>query len=156
MTNRFAAATAAAVMVISAAAVPAMAETSRPGKSITIRADAGGQVLDYALRIKRIEKNGNTVRFEGRCDSACTLHLALPSSQTCLMPGASFGFHMPYGSNRRGNTKAAIYMAKKYPEWVLSWLSAHGGLTGSMKRMPYSYASHYLPKCPTTTARVWF
>lgn len=156
MAYTFSVAAAAAVLTIVSATAPAAAEPFQAASTITIRADAGGQMVRYAMRVKQIQKSGRDVRFAGRCDSACTLHLALPKSKTCIAPGASFGFHMPYGSTSQGNAVAANYMMRKYPSWVRTWLASHGGLTRSIKRMPYTYAARYLPKCPTTTARLWF
>ncbi len=114
---------------------------------LTIRGDRGGQVIAYALRMKRLERSGGKVNFSGACDSACTLYLALPRHQTCVTPGASFGFHLPYGASREGNRIAANYLTRNYPGWVRSWIRAHGGLTHQIKTMDYSYARQYLPAC---------
>ncbi len=116
-----------------------------------VRNDRGGYVIDYALRMKRMERAGRLVRFAGRCDSACTLFLALPRTQTCVSQGAAFGFHLPYGSSRRGNRVAASYLMNSYPGWVRSWLASNGGLSSGMKVMPYSYARQHLPECASGT-----
>jgi hypothetical protein len=122
-------------------------------RGVTIRGDRGGQVIQYALQMKRMERSGSKVRFAGRCDSACTLYLALPRKQTCVMPGASFGFHLPYGASRDGNRIAASYMMRNYPGWVRSWIRANGGLGRGIKTMSYSYARQYLPTCAGTPVR---
>jgi len=122
-------------------------------RGLTIRGDRGGQVIQYALQMKRLERSGSKVRFAGRCDSACTLYLALPRSQTCVMSGATFGFHLPYGVSREGNRIAANYMMRNYPGWVKSWIRANGGLNGRIKTMSYSYARQYLPTCAGTPDR---
>lgn len=133
--------------VLAAVAPPANAAPwMRPG-SITILGDRGGEVIRYALRVKKAEKAGQSVRFAGRCDSACTLFLSMPRSRTCITPRASFGFHLPYGASPRGNQLAASYMMRKYPGWVRNWIAANGGLSRHVKTMNYEYASRYLPAC---------
>ena len=119
---------------------------------VTIGSDRGGHVITYALRMKRLEKKGTPTRFRGRCDSACTLYLALPPTQTCIMPGATFGFHLPYGASQAGNRIAARYMQRAYPSWVRSWVKSTGGLSRTLKRMSYAYASKHIRPCKTRTA----
>ncbi|MDO9414799.1 hypothetical protein [Pararhizobium sp.] len=113
----------------------------------TIRHDMGGHVIDYAIKMKRMEQDGRSVRFAGRCDSACTLFLGLPSAQTCITPAAKFGFHLPFGSSARGNKVAANFLIKTYPGWVRTWLRANGGLNNSLKTMTYQYASRFIDTC---------
>ncbi len=132
----------------SAHALPTMGSSP-----LTIRNDRGGQVIHYALRMLRLKEAGRSVRFSGSCDSACTLFLALPASRTCVSPGASFGFHLPYGSSAEGNRIAAGYLTSSYPGWVRSWIASRGGLNGQIKRMSYSYASRYLPTCPQSAKK---
>ncbi|MEW9806752.1 hypothetical protein ABUE31_12240 [Mesorhizobium sp. ZMM04-5] len=142
----FNAALIAVPMLISAVAT-AQALPSH-GSPITIRNDRGGQVIHYALKMLRLKEAGRSVRFSGRCDSACTLYLALPRSKSCVTPSASFGFHLPYGASRRGNQVAAQYLLSSYPGWVRSWVASQGGLNGQIKTMSYGYASRFLPTCP--------
>src|SRR5215217_6676167 len=71
-----------------------------------IGSDRGGYVVQYALRMLKLKQSGKPVQFAGKCLSACTIYLALPRSQTCISPGASFGFHAPYGSSPSGNRMA--------------------------------------------------
>lgn len=136
----------------------------RPDKAKvhTVRNDRGGYLLKYALRVKRFEQGGTHVRFAGRCDSACTLYLTLPKSRSCITRGASFGFHLPYGSSSRGNHLAAEFMMKQYPSWVRSWVRSNGGLKNRTKTMSYAYASQFIPTCPETRktprmvkAKIW-
>ena len=114
---------------------------------VTISGDRGGQIISYAVRAKGYERSGKKVRFSGRCDSACTLFLSLPPSQTCVTSGAKFGFHLPYGSSAEGNRTAAKFLMGKYPGWVRGWIAANGGLSRSLKTMPASYAARYLATC---------
>lgn len=120
-----------------------------PGQSsaYTVRHDSGGRIIDYAIKMKRIEQARRAVRFDGRCDSACTLFLALPASKACVTPRARFGFHLPYGSSTKGNQMAAKFMLSSYPRWVRSWLNANGGLTNKVKVMPFEYARRHLGEC---------
>ena len=116
---------------------------------VTVRGDRGGVLLKYALRVKKLERRGSLVRLGGRCDSACTLYLGMPSSQVCLLPGATFRFHMPYGSTARNNQIAANFMMRNYPGWVQSWLNEQGGLTRNLKTMRYDYAVQFVDRCDT-------
>src|SRR5262245_38819221 len=72
-------------------------------RTVSIGSDGGGVVIQYGLRMLRWRQSGTKVRFSGPCRSACTLYLGLSSSQTCISPGASFGFHSPFGASGRGN-----------------------------------------------------
>jgi len=114
---------------------------------VTIVADGGGTLVTYAKRVAEMKQQRRQVRFAGRCDSACTLHLSMPDELVCIMPGATFGFHAPYGVSSRGNRVAADYLMRSYPEWVRNWLSIRGGLTSTLKTMGYDYSSRYLRPC---------
>ncbi|MFK0690500.1 hypothetical protein ACFX5Q_20180 [Mesorhizobium sp. IMUNJ 23033] len=115
----------------------------------TISGDRGGYVIDYAIRVLKMRRSGGFVRFNGACDSACTLYLAMPKGKACVTQRASFGFHLPYGAGARGNQVAANFMMKNYPGWVRSWIAKRGGLKGSIATMTYADASRYLPTCPS-------
>jgi hypothetical protein len=118
----------------------------RAAPVVNIGYDRGGEIITYALKMKKLERSGSSVRFSGRCDSACTLYLAL-SDRACLTRGAAFGFHLPYGSSARGNRVAAEYLVRNYPGWVRSWIRANGGLTSGIKTMRYDYASKFIKPC---------
>lgn len=115
-----------------------------------VRNDGGGYVIDYAIKMRKMQRAGRPVHFRGRCDSACTLFLALPRSQTCVAPGAAFGFHLPYGSSARGDRVAASFLLNNYPRWVRNWIHEKGGLSNRLKVMHYDYAKRFLPECPST------
>lgn len=119
--------------------------------TITIRHNRGGHMLRFSIRAKKLTKQNRTVRFAGICYSACTMYLSMPSHLTCILPGATFGFHMPYGSTPRGNRIAANYMMKSYPEWVRQWIRANRGLSKNIKTMPYDYARQYMRPCMSGT-----
>lgn len=129
-------------------ALPEAALASPWGSKVhTVRNDHGGILIEYVLKAKRFQQQQRTIRFQGRCDSACTMFLTMPKSQLCVTPGAAFGFHLPYGSSSRANRLAASYMLKSYPAWVRAWLREKGGLTGQIRVMRYEYARQHLPEC---------
>ena len=115
----------------------------------TISGDRGGYVIDYAIRALKMRRSGTFVRFNGSCDSACTLYLSMPRSKVCITQSASFGFHLPYGVGARGNQVAANFMMKNYPGWVRGWIAKRGGLKSSIATMTYADASRFLPTCPS-------
>ena len=115
----------------------------------TISGDRGGYVIDYAIRALKMRRSGTFVRFNGSCDSACTLYLSMPRSKVCITQSASFGFHLPYGVGARGNQVAANLMMKNYPGWVRGWIAKRGGLKSSIAKMTYADASRFLPTCPS-------
>jgi hypothetical protein len=119
--------------------------------AITIVNDQGGHVVGYAWQVKKANENDTGVRFAGRCDSACTLYLA--AEKSCILPGATFGFHSPHGSDARGNRTIRRFMLNNYPWWVRNWLSDRGGLTEGFKVMPYAYASRFIPACKPQVRR---
>jgi hypothetical protein len=121
--------------------------TSDVARSVSIGSDAGGVVIQYGLRMLRWRGNGTRVRFTGACRSACTIYLGLASSQTCISPGASFGFHSPFGAAGRGNAIAQSFMMRNYPGWVRSWIRGQGGLNSQIKTMSYGYASRFIRPC---------
>ncbi len=121
------------------------AHDARP--AVEIRDDSGGNVAEYALRLYEFQATKRQVRFIGRCDSACTLFLALPSRETCITDGAYFRFHAPSAPSARAATQVEDYMMHKYPKWVRAWIVAQGGLTNSLATMTYDYANAYIPTC---------
>lgn len=116
-------------------------------RAVSIGSDRGGVVIQYGLRMLRWRQNGTRVRFSGSCQSACTLYLGLAPSQTCISPGASFGFHSPFGASGRGNSVAQAFMMRNYPGWVRSWIRSQGGLNSQIKTMSYGYASRFIKPC---------
>lgn len=129
------------------AASPQWAEDQPVARIVTISADHGGRIVNYAIKISRIRREAGYVRFDGRCDSACTLYLGLSAAHTCVTPQAAFGFHLPFGVSQHAAATAARYMLGQYPGWVREWIAARGGLTHGLKTMPYSYARRHMPAC---------
>jgi hypothetical protein len=117
---------------------------------VTVGNERGGYVVDYAARVLKLQESNAEVHFTGRCDSACTLYLALPQDHTCIARGASFRFHAPSASSRYARQAAETYMLKTYPEWVTAWIEMQGGLSRKLMTMDYGYASQYLRPCETS------
>lgn len=124
-----------------------MAIPPSSASSVSINGDSGGSVGTYIRKVSYYQKSGTVVRFTGRCDSACTLLLALPRSKTCIRPGAYFRFHAPIARNSQMQRLTHLLMMKKYPSWVRSYLARKGGLTRNLVTIDYSYASRYLKQC---------
>jgi hypothetical protein len=131
--------------------IPAAALMNRTGADapnvVNIADDSGGYVAQYAMRMYTLKEARNEVHFEGRCDSACTLFLALPPQQTCVSPGAYFRFHAPSAATADATESVRAYMMRKYPKWVRSWISGQGGLSSQLITMNYAYASRFMRTC---------
>ena len=141
---------AALIMLISAGESYAL--SVRGPNSLVIGGDRGGYLLKYALRMNKLKRSGTVLHFRGSCTSACTVYLALPRNQSCIAPGASFNFHLPYGSSAAGNRLAASYMLNSYPGWVRSWIRSKGGLSHKLISMNYSYAGKFMRTCSRSAA----
>ena len=139
----------------------AMAQVTAPVKpanwipgEIIIGDQHGGPVVDYALQMLRWREQGTLLRFTGRCDSACTLYLALPYQQTCVTAGASFRFHAPTAETQASARLALTYMMHNYPDWVNSWIEERGGLSGELITMDYEYARQFMRSCGQDTPEI--
>lgn len=121
------------------------------GRVVTIRSDPGGVIAQYAMKVRKIEREDAFIRFDGRCDSACTLYLRLAATRACVSTRSSFGFHLPHGVPGRQAALARDYMLNSYPDWVRRWISDNGGLTSRLKTMPYAYARQFVPDCDEIT-----
>jgi hypothetical protein len=122
--------------------------------SISIANNAGGAIGRFVLQAAYLKRARTAVRFTGQCDSACTLLLALPKSQTCIAPGASFRFHAPVARSSRAARLAHVYMMRKYPGWVRSFINRNGGLTRRLVKMDHRYASKFIRSCGTRVGSV--
>lgn len=150
-----------ATLLVAGFGKPAFAESQRLASLggsqtsgyVSIGNNSGGQVIRFGLQMLKWKRAGHKVRFSGRCASACTIFLALPSKNMCISPGASFHFHSPYGGDARGNKVARSYMLRNYPGWVRAWLSRNGGLGPRLVAMNYSYASRFIRPCAVRTAQ---
>jgi len=121
---------------------------ARPSaREFVVKNDSGGYVVAYAMRVAKLKQDKKTLRFAGRCDSACTMYLGLPRSKVCLETGAYFRFHRPIARSSATVAAATDFLMRSYPAWVRQWIAANGGLTSSLKTMNYNYASKFLPTC---------
>ncbi|MGC4025511.1 MAG: hypothetical protein QM744_10370 [Mesorhizobium sp.] len=121
---------------------------ARPSaREFVVKNDSGGYVVAYAMRVAKLKQDKKTLRFAGRCDSACTMYLGLPRNKVCVEPGAYFRFHRPMARSSATVAAATDFLMRSYPGWVRQWIAANGGLTSSLKTMNYSYASKFLPTC---------
>ena len=115
--------------------------------STTIRNQPGGEIIEFALKVAKIKAGVKQVRFTGKCDSACTLYLSLPAERLCATARASFGFHLPRGVSAAQIAFARNYLWNAYPVWARDWITAHGGLTDRIIRMPARTIRQHLPAC---------
>lgn len=136
-------------VVIMSSALPVLAGSN----TIRIGSNHGGRIGDFMSRLTTYRQAGVEVQFAGSCDSACTLLLALPRSQTCITTGAVFRFHAPTAGSARTSLAAKHYMMSKYPGWVRSWIASRRGLTGQLISMDYSYASRFMRTCDQIASR---
>jgi hypothetical protein len=105
------------------------------GHALTIGNDLGGRVIDYAIKAQKAK----SVRFDGKCMSACTLYLS--ARDTCITPRASFHFHAAT------HPIATQFLINNYPQWVRDWIARKGGLTSQWLVMPRSHASKHMRAC---------
>ncbi len=128
---------------------------SNPANSeiITIKDDSGGIILDYAIKLAAYREDGDNIQFVGRCDSACTLLLAMPSAQACITKNAYFRFHAPFGVSSQHEKIALTLLYNKYPVWVRDWIDNNGGLTNNFITMDYDYAKKFVTPCTFAVAR---
>ncbi|MDG4903812.1 MULTISPECIES: hypothetical protein [unclassified Mesorhizobium] len=77
--------------------IACMAASMAAAETINVSDDHGGSVAAYSQRWKGLAARGVNVRIVGKCQSACTVLLGyIPGSRICVMPGASFGFHLAH------------------------------------------------------------
>lgn len=95
-----------------------------------IRNDPGGNVNEYLMNVNVAILQGEPIRIDGWCASACTLYLA--SHQTCVTRNANFGFHAPAGGTATQNRQAARVIADRLPAPLGQWyLQNAANLTGT-------------------------
>lgn len=121
--------------------------------TVSIANNSGGVIAEYAMNAASYRDAGTLVKFTGRCDSACTLFLSLPTNQTCVSKGAYFRFHSPFGVAARQQRMAQSYLMRKYPGWVRQWIGYNNGLTHQLITMDYSYASKFMRSCDDVASR---
>ena len=104
-------------LVVLLVTLPASAAT------IDVSDNHGGSVAAYSARWAGLAAKGVEVRIVGPCQSACTVLLGhIPRARICVMPNASFGFHLAH----LASAKATLWRA--YQPDIRAWIGAHGGL----------------------------
>jgi len=136
-------------IVVSAACIAATCFNfvAAQAASVSISNNGGGNILAFAMQTEGYRSSGTLVKFDGRCDSACTLFLGLPTHQTCISNGAYFRFHSPTSPNLQSERIAQAYLMRKYPRWVRAWIARKNGLTHNLITMDYEYASKFIHNC---------
>ncbi len=72
----------------------------------TITGDPGGEILGFIAKYVQWRDNGDSVRIEGECNSACTLVLGIvPTTRICATRNAEFGFHSAMAIYTDGSTE---------------------------------------------------
>ncbi len=118
-------------------------------QTVSIANNFGGNITTFAIEAADYRNAGTLLKFNGRCDSACTLFLGLPPNQICVNQGAYFRFHSPSAASARSEQIAQNYLMRKYPGWVRTWIAQHNGLSHQLITMDYSVASKHMQTCTT-------
>lgn len=117
-------------------AAPALAET------IDVSDNHGGRVAEYDARWAALKQRGVSVRIVGPCQSACTVLLRhIPRGRICVMPEASFGFHLAR------LPQATATMWSGYGGDIRAWINARGGLTNEFIWMRAPDIYRFFKKC---------
>ncbi|ANT51534.1 hypothetical protein [Mesorhizobium amorphae] len=119
-----------------------LAASIAAAETINVSDDHGGSVAAYSQRWKGLAARGVDVRIVGKCQSACTVLLGyIPRSRICVMPAASFGFHLAHRTDMTG------VLWNAYASDIRGWINAHGGLTPNLKWMSAPDTYRYFHKC---------
>jgi hypothetical protein len=93
-------------------------------ETIDVSDNHGGSVAAYDQRWAGLAAQGASVRIVGPCQSACTVLLGhIPRNNICVMPEASFGFHLA------NLPSATATLWNSYSPEIREWINQHGGLT---------------------------
>lgn len=112
-------------VVVIAMCLAGPAASRRPTVHV-IRHDNGGNLVRYIGRFVGWDNNGDYVRIEGPCMSACTLMLgALDNSRICATAYGQFGFHSASEADEY-SLKGTELMWFFYSSYVRSVMRAHG------------------------------
>jgi len=139
------------VMLISAAA-SADAFGVRPARNgyVTVFKSNGGYENEFEATVKNYIRLGVHLEIAGRCISACTTaveYMRLNGGKVCVLPGASFGFHMRRFITDEGVT---VYSIPEYRESIIRWVWDNGGWNTHEQPivwMPFSVLATLYPVC---------
>src|SRR5665213_1082511 len=130
------------VALVFSAFITAGSASGVRAETIEVSDNHGGSVAEYNARWAGLAARGVNVRIVGPCQSACTVLLGhIPRSRICVMPEASFGFHLA----KFEASTATLWRA--YSGDIRQWINQHGGLTADFiwMRAPDTY--RYFKKC---------
>jgi hypothetical protein len=123
-------------VIVMIVVTPARAET------IDISGDHGGFVYLYQQKWEKLAAQKVNIRISGICASACTLLTGyFPRKDICVMPDAALGFHagtFPFVTEQ---------LLRIYPQDILKWIAAHGGLTFQLIWMQRPEIYKFFRKC---------
>ena len=123
------------------------------GSVVHISSNSGGRIGEFMARVDQYRTERVLVKFDGYCDSACTLLLALPKSSSCVNTGAVFRFHAPMAASAGTSLAAKHFLMAQYPGWVRNWIASNHGLTSTLISMDYRYASRFMRTCNELASR---
>ena len=133
-----------ACLIVAAVLATALTLTALPARAETIDVydNHGGSVAAYDREWAAHGQAGASVRITGPCKSACTvLLLHIPRNRICVMPNASFGFHLAK------LPQATATLWNGYPGDIKGWINAHGGLTNELIWMRAPDVYRYFKRC---------
>jgi hypothetical protein len=87
---------------------------------------AGGYFTRYDPIVARFNRSGELFRIEGRCQSACTLFLAIRN--VCITRSASLGFHGGRGGKGEISVSSTRHMRSAYNAALLRYLDERHGM----------------------------
>lgn len=88
---------------------------------IVVDEDGGGRIDQQVAWMQRIVSVGDTLRFIGMCESACTLGLGTPGA--CVEPTATFGFHL-FATRNIPNTDMTLAYYRRHAYGMLAYVEA--------------------------------
>jgi hypothetical protein len=111
-------------------------------ETVDVSDNHGGSVAEYDARWAGLAARGANVRIVGPCQSACTVLLGhIPRSRICVMPTASFGFHLAH----LPSAQATLWNA--YQSDIRDWINKRGPLTPQFMWMRAPDIYRYFKKC---------
>jgi hypothetical protein len=111
-------------------------------ETIDVYDDHGGIVPEYDAKWAALAARNVSVRIVGPCQSACTVLLAhIPRERICVMPEASFGFHLA----KVQRSTAMLWNA--YQPDLRAWINDHGGLTHDFLWLRAPEIFNFFRKC---------
>jgi hypothetical protein len=110
--------------------------------------DYGGRISAYLRRYDDLP-NRTEIVISGSCASACTLVFMRDDLRLCVTRQARFGFHETSGTAGKPGSQivATGWLKAQYPDWVVKWIDARGGLTAHVQWMSFNDMRKHMPTC---------